>query len=95
MQDNQLHMNLTVAEAMKVAANLKLGSHINQAEKDEVVSPILLSFASDRLFKVHNGWMQLFIRIYTIHKHYICKILKLNSKIHLPPLLRYEGIIIY
>lgn len=38
MQDNQLHMNLTVAEAMKVAANLKLGSHVNQAEKDEVVS---------------------------------------------------------
>jgi len=38
MQDNQLHMNLTVAEAMKVAANLKLSSHVNQAEKEEVVN---------------------------------------------------------
>lgn len=38
MQDNQLHANLTVTEAMKVAANLKLGSHIDKAEKEEVVS---------------------------------------------------------
>lgn len=37
MQDNQLHANLTVAEAMKVAANLKLGSHVNKIEKEEVV----------------------------------------------------------
>ncbi|XP_077269350.1 ATP-binding cassette sub-family G member 4 isoform X1 [Temnothorax americanus] len=41
MQDNQLHMNLTVAEAMKVAANLKLGSHVSQAEKEEVIQEIL------------------------------------------------------
>ncbi|KAL0102020.1 hypothetical protein PUN28_018518 [Cardiocondyla obscurior] len=41
MQDNQLHMNLTVEEAMKVAANLKLGSHISQAEKEEVIKEIL------------------------------------------------------
>ncbi|XP_018311050.1 ATP-binding cassette sub-family G member 4 isoform X2 [Mycetomoellerius zeteki] len=41
MQDNQLHMNLTVAEAMKVAANLKLSSHVNQAEKEEVIQEIL------------------------------------------------------
>lgn len=37
MQDNQLHANLTVAEAMKVASNLKLGSHATNAEKEEVV----------------------------------------------------------
>ncbi|XP_011878498.1 PREDICTED: ATP-binding cassette sub-family G member 4 isoform X2 [Vollenhovia emeryi] len=41
MQDNQLHMNLTVAEAMKVAANLKLGSQVSQAEKEEVIQEIL------------------------------------------------------
>lgn len=38
MQDNQLYGNLTVAEAMKVAANLKLSSHIDKTEKEEVVS---------------------------------------------------------
>lgn len=38
MQDNQLHGNLTVAEAMKVAANLKLSSQVNKTEKEEVVS---------------------------------------------------------
>lgn len=38
MQDNQLHGNLTVAEAMKVASNLKLGSNVTEAEKAEVVS---------------------------------------------------------
>lgn len=43
MQDNQLHMNLTVAEAMKVAANLKLGSNINKAKKEEVVSADFLN----------------------------------------------------
>ncbi|XP_076227052.1 ATP-binding cassette sub-family G member 1 isoform X2 [Nomia melanderi] len=41
MQDNQLHSNLTVAEAMKVAANLKLGSHVSKAEKEEVIQEIL------------------------------------------------------
>lgn len=37
MQDNQLHANLTVAEAMKVAASLKLGKHVSKDEKEEVV----------------------------------------------------------
>ena len=37
MQDNQLHANLTVAEAMKVASNLKLGSDVSKGEKEEVV----------------------------------------------------------
>ncbi|XP_032666027.1 ATP-binding cassette sub-family G member 1 isoform X2 [Odontomachus brunneus] len=41
MQDNQLHANLTVTEAMKVAANLKLGSHVNKVEKEEVIQEIL------------------------------------------------------
>lgn len=38
MQDNQLHGNLTVMEAMKVSASLKLGASMSQFAKDEVVS---------------------------------------------------------
>jgi len=38
MQDNQLHANLTVEEAMRVASNLKLGKDIGKEEKQEVVS---------------------------------------------------------
>lgn len=38
MQDNQLHANLTVEEAMRVAANLKLGKDMAKDEKQEVVS---------------------------------------------------------
>jgi ABC-type multidrug transport system ATPase subunit len=38
MQDNQLHANLTVEEAMCVASNLKLGKEMNKDEKQEVVS---------------------------------------------------------
>ncbi|XP_076239723.1 ATP-binding cassette subfamily G member 4 isoform X1 [Calliopsis andreniformis] len=41
MQDNQLHANLTVAEAMKVASNLKLGTDVSKAEKEEVIQEIL------------------------------------------------------
>ncbi|OXU25341.1 hypothetical protein TSAR_015580 [Trichomalopsis sarcophagae] len=41
MQDNQLHGNLTVQEAMKVAANLKLGRNVREAEKEEVIQEIL------------------------------------------------------
>ncbi|XP_076673356.1 ATP-binding cassette sub-family G member 4 isoform X2 [Andrena cerasifolii] len=41
MQDNQLHANLTVAEAMKVASSLKLGSHVSKADKEEVIQEIL------------------------------------------------------
>ncbi|CAK9830396.1 ATP-binding cassette sub-family G member 1 [Anthophora retusa] len=41
MQDNQLHANLSVAEAMKVAASLKLGSHVSKVEKEEVIQEIL------------------------------------------------------
>lgn len=37
MQDNQLHANLTVDEAMAVAAALKIGEK-NAAERDEIVS---------------------------------------------------------
>ncbi|XP_047360140.1 ATP-binding cassette sub-family G member 1 isoform X3 [Vespa velutina] len=41
MQDNQLHGNLTVVEAMKVAASLKLGKHVPKDEKEEVIQEIL------------------------------------------------------
>jgi ATP-binding cassette, subfamily G (WHITE), member 1 len=38
MQDNQLHSNLTVEEAMNVAANLKLSQNVQRGEKMSVVS---------------------------------------------------------
>lgn len=38
MQDNQLHSNLTVEEAMSVATNLKLPPTMNFQTKQEVVS---------------------------------------------------------
>lgn len=37
MQDNQLHGNLTVEEAMAVATSLKLPSATTRADRDEVV----------------------------------------------------------
>lgn len=37
MQDNQLHGNLTVEEAMKVATSLKLSSDLSKKHKEEVV----------------------------------------------------------
>lgn len=37
MQDNQLHGNLTVEEAMTVATNLKLNSKVTKGEKQIVV----------------------------------------------------------
>lgn len=38
MQDNQLHGNLTVEEAMTVATNLKLSAKVTKNEKNVVVS---------------------------------------------------------
>lgn len=49
MQDNQLHANLSVEEAMQVAASLKLGSDISKDSKYQVVSCYLL-FYYDYLF---------------------------------------------
>ncbi|KAK9871011.1 hypothetical protein WA026_009971 [Henosepilachna vigintioctopunctata] len=40
MQDNQLHGNLTVDEAMKVAAQLKIGSK-SKMEKEKIINEIL------------------------------------------------------
>lgn len=41
MQDNQLHGNLTVEEAMKVAVSLKLSQRVSKEEKAIVISEIL------------------------------------------------------
>lgn len=38
MQDNQLHGNLTVQEAMTVATNLKLSKTFTKSEKNNMVS---------------------------------------------------------
>jgi hypothetical protein len=44
MQDNQLHANLTVEEAMNVAANLKLSQKVDKTEKYHVVSISIFIF---------------------------------------------------
>lgn len=49
MQDNQLHGNLTVEEAMSVATSLKLSTKVDKNEKIVVVSntlvkPIIFAF---------------------------------------------------
>ncbi|XP_031623098.1 ATP-binding cassette sub-family G member 4 [Contarinia nasturtii] len=41
MQDNQLHGNLTVEEAMTVAANLKLSAKVSKSDKSVVIGEIL------------------------------------------------------
>lgn len=41
MQDNQLHGNLSVEEAMNVATALKLGTQISKQEKQKVIQEIL------------------------------------------------------
>lgn len=45
MQDNQLHSNLTVEEAMNVAANLKLNQKVQRSEKNNVVSILFLIYS--------------------------------------------------
>ena len=42
MQDNQLHSNLTVEEAMNVAVSLKLSTKVTKNEKLNVVSKLNL-----------------------------------------------------
>lgn len=42
MQDNQLHGNLTVDEAMNVATNLKLGTNNPPDHNQQVVSSTLV-----------------------------------------------------
>lgn len=47
MQDNQLHANLSVEEAMHVASSLKLGSDISKDSKYQVVSHISYCYYYD------------------------------------------------
>lgn len=54
MQDNQLHANLTVEEAMNVAANLKLSQKVLRGEKMSVVSDTkLMNKPNIRKFQLH------------------------------------------
>lgn len=53
MQDNQLHGNLTVEEAMTVATNLKLSTKVDKNGKIDVVSR-LESILSIRYSMVSN-----------------------------------------
>lgn len=54
MQDNQLHGNLTVEEAMTVAANLKLSAKVSKSDKNIVVSISFTYFYvyKTRLFQI-------------------------------------------
>ncbi|XP_030565056.1 ATP-binding cassette sub-family G member 1 [Drosophila novamexicana] len=45
MQDNQLHGNLTVQEAMTVATNLKLSKKFTKFEKNSMIDDILLTLS--------------------------------------------------
>lgn len=45
MQDNQLHGNLSVQEAMSVATNLKLSKKFTKDEKDSMIDDILLTLS--------------------------------------------------
>uniref|UniRef100_A0A6P4EMB4 ATP-binding cassette sub-family G member 1 n=2 Tax=melanogaster group TaxID=32346 RepID=A0A6P4EMB4_DRORH len=45
MQDNQLHGNLTVQEAMTVATNLKLSKKFSKPEKHSMIDDILLTLS--------------------------------------------------
>ncbi|XP_030380668.1 ATP-binding cassette sub-family G member 1 [Scaptodrosophila lebanonensis] len=45
MQDNQLHGNLTVQEAMSVATNLKLSKKFTKPEKNSMIDDILLTLS--------------------------------------------------
>lgn len=47
MQDNQLHANLSVEEAMNVATALKLGKDVSRASRQNVVCILLCSFLSN------------------------------------------------
>lgn len=49
MQDNQLHSNLTVDEAMSVAAKLKIGSE-DKKKREEIVSYISILFKNKIVF---------------------------------------------
>lgn len=60
MQDNQLHGNLTVEEAMTVATNLKLSSKVTKSEKSVVVRVleyffiIAISLPTSSIFLLHG-----------------------------------------
>lgn len=61
MQDNQLHGNLTVEEAMTVAANLKLSAKVPKKDKSIVVSMRIMDISmhhGDHRFSCEtNFWM--------------------------------------
>lgn len=59
MQDNQLHGNLTVEEAMTVAANLKLSAKVSKNDKNVVVSIFGGTFVLNILYSP-NRYMNIY-----------------------------------
>jgi len=82
MQDNQLHANLSVEEAMQVATSLKLGSDISKDSKYQVVSRstrtvnyLFVNYC--RLLQPTNTNISTEINIATFHKsNFICRFKK-------------------
>lgn len=75
MQDNQLHANLSVEEAMHVATSLKLGSDISEDSKYQVVS---LHAVAIPIIYVYQCQRQI-VKTYTINSYTICIIFRFKK----------------
>lgn len=70
MQDNQLHGNLTVEEAMTVATNLKLSAKVSKSDKSVVVSSLFGFTLNTQINSFFIG-QKMFSDDYTIYINWI------------------------
>lgn len=69
MQDNQLHGNLTVEEAMTVATNLKLSAKVPKNEKNVVVS--VWNKWGEKRNRLNFIWRQIAFKLKCFFLHFI------------------------